>query len=145
VTYALRYRWWVVLLGVALASRPVHGVSVAVGHFLGPTMTTRLMAFTSATAILIFAILADGLAIAIGTWLHQRLPTQLLHVLASLPFLVFGLWILFDSALGRHSVAMTVATAAALMAAIAVVTYRSQTSRRRRMPAPSAEKSPDTA
>lgn len=80
-------------------------------------------------------VLADGLAIAIGTWLHQRLPTRLLHVLASLLFLVFGLWILFDSALGWRSVALVViavAAAVALPAASAVVTWGSQTSRRRR-------------
>jgi Ca2+/H+ antiporter, TMEM165/GDT1 family len=28
-------------------------------------------------------VLADGLAIGVGTWLHQRLPAQLVHVLAS--------------------------------------------------------------
>ncbi len=88
-------------------------------------------------------VLADGLAIPIGTWLHQRLPTQLLHVLASLLFLVFGLWILFDCALGRRSVAIAVAAAVALAAAIASVIYRSQTSHRRRTRALSAERSPD--
>lgn len=29
VTYALRYRWWVVLTGVAVAAFTVHGVAVA--------------------------------------------------------------------------------------------------------------------
>ncbi len=91
-------------------------------------------------------VLADGLAIAIGTWLHQRLPTRLLHVLDSMLFLVFGLWILFDSAPGWRSVALVViavAAATALAAAIAPVIYRSQTSHRRRTRAPTAEWSPD--
>jgi hypothetical protein len=88
-------------------------------------------------------VLADGLAIALGTWLHQRLPTQLLHVLASLLFLVFGLWILFDSALGWRSVAIAVAAAVVSTAAIAAMIYRSQTLRRRRIRAPSGETSPD--
>jgi len=86
---------------------------------------------------------ADGLAIGVGTWLHQRVPTQLVHVLASLLVLVFGLWILFDSALGWRSAAITVATAVALAAAIAAVIHRSQTSRRRRTRAAIAGRSPD--
>jgi hypothetical protein len=71
-------------------------------------------------------VLADRLAIGVGTWQHQRLPAQLVHVLASLLFLVF------DSAPGWWSAAITVATAVALAAAIAAVIHRSQTSRRRR-------------
>jgi putative Ca2+/H+ antiporter (TMEM165/GDT1 family) len=205
MTFALRYRWWVVLLGVTVAACLVHGVSVSVGHFLGATLPTRPMAFASAVAFLIFAVwawrerttednvstthesrfalltvmssfvlaemsdktslatltlasdhnwagvwigstlgmvLADGLAIGIGTWLHQRLPAQVLHVLASLLFLVFGLWILFDSALGWRSAAITVATAAVLAAAIAAVIRGSQTSRRHRTRAASAGRSP---
>ena len=35
MTFALRYRWWVVLTGVAIAAFTVHGFSVAIGHFLG--------------------------------------------------------------------------------------------------------------
>jgi putative Ca2+/H+ antiporter (TMEM165/GDT1 family) len=206
MTYALRYRWWVVLPGVALAALLVHGISVWVGHFLGTTLPTRPMAFASAIAFLIFAVwawregtaednastthqsrfalltvvssfvlaemsdktslatltlasdhdwagvwigstlgmvLADGLAIGIGTWLHQRLPTQLVDVLASLLFLVFGLWILFDSALGWRPVAIAVAVAVALAAAIAAVIHRSQTSRRRRTRSAIAGRSPD--
>lgn len=33
MTYTLRYRWWVVLTGVAIAAFTVHGVAVAIGHF----------------------------------------------------------------------------------------------------------------
>ncbi len=171
MTYALRYRWWVVLTGVAIASVTVHGVSVAVGHFLGTTVPARPMAFVGAIAFLIFAgwawregredpagadevahlpnprfalltvvssfvlaelsdkttlatvtlasdhnwagvwigttlgmIVADGLAIGVGLLLHHRLPEQLLHLLASLLFLLFGLWMLFEGALGWRSV-----------------------------------------
>ena len=206
MTNALRYRWWVVLAGVTLAAFMVHGISVAIGHFLGATLPTRPMAFVSAIAFLIFAVwawregtaeddvstahesrfavltvvssfvlaemsdktslatltlasdhdwagvwigstlgmvLADGLAIGVGTWLHQRLPAQLLHVLASLLFLVFGLWILFDSALGWRSVAITVATAVALAAAIVAVIHRAQTLRRRRTRVATAGRPPD--
>jgi Ca2+/H+ antiporter, TMEM165/GDT1 family len=180
MTYALRYRWWVVLPGVAIAAFLVHGVSVLIGHFLGATLPARPMAFASATAFLIFAVwawreggaaddtvsttpeprfalltvissftlaemsdktslatftlasghdwagvwigstvgmlLADGLAIGVGTLLHRRLPAQLLHVLASVLFLIFGLWMLFDTALGWRVVAIAVITAVALAA-----------------------------
>jgi Ca2+/H+ antiporter, TMEM165/GDT1 family len=88
-------------------------------------------------------VVADGLAIGVGTWLHKRLLAQLVHVLASLLFHVFGLWILFGSALGWRSAAITVATAVALAAAIASVIHRSQTSHRRRTRAAIAGRSPD--
>jgi putative Ca2+/H+ antiporter (TMEM165/GDT1 family) len=45
-------------------------------------------------------VLADGMAIAAGRLLHRRLPERFLHVLASVLFLLFGLWILFNNALG---------------------------------------------
>jgi hypothetical protein len=38
MSYALRYRWWVVLTGVAIAALMVHGLSVTIGHFLGMTL-----------------------------------------------------------------------------------------------------------
>jgi Ca2+/H+ antiporter, TMEM165/GDT1 family len=204
ITYALRYRWWVVLIGVAVAACMVHGVTVSIGHFLGTTLPSRPMAFASAIAFLIFAVwawreggaddeaasadqqprfalltvmstfilaemsdktslatvtlasdhdwagvwigstlgmvLADGLAIGVGTLLHQRLPQKLLHALASLLFLMFGLWMLFDSALGLRSVAIAVTVAVALTAATVAA---AQTLRRRRREAALAGGSPD--
>jgi Ca2+/H+ antiporter, TMEM165/GDT1 family len=181
MAYALRYRWWVVLPGVAIATFLAHGVSVTIGHFLGAALPARPMAFASAAAFLIFAgwawregtaadqtvptthehrfallsvmssftlaemsdkttlatvtlasehdwagvwigstlgmVLADGLAIAVGALLNQRLPARLLHSLASVLFLMFGLWMLFDSALGWRSVAVAATAAVALTAA----------------------------
>ncbi len=55
MTYALRHRWWVVLSGVAIAAVLVHGISVAVGHFLGLTLPARPIAFAAAVAFLLFA------------------------------------------------------------------------------------------
>jgi Ca2+/H+ antiporter, TMEM165/GDT1 family len=193
MTYALRYRWWVVLIGVAIAAFLVHGVSVTVGHFLGTTLPARPLAFASALAFLIFAVwawregaaaeetstpdreprfalltvmstfilaemsdkttlatltlasnhdwtgvwigstlgmvLADALAIGVGRMLHQRLPAQLLHVLASLLFVLCGLWMLFDNALGRRPLAIAVTVAVAVGAAAVAA---AQTLRRRR-------------
>lgn len=193
MTYALRCRWWVVLMGVAVAAFGAHGVSVAIGHFLGTTLPARPMAFASAIAFLIFAVwawregakndetvstvdeprfallavissfalaemsdkttlatltlasdrdwrgvwigstlgivLADALAIGVGVLLNRRLPRQLLHVLASLLFLVFGLWMLFDSALGLRPIAISASTVVVVGAA---TTAAVQTLRRRR-------------
>ncbi|CAM4388199.1 hypothetical protein MB901379_04842 [Mycobacterium basiliense] len=203
LTYALRYRWWVVMTGVAIASFTVHGASVAIGHFLGATLPARPMAFAGAFAFIVFAVwawregaaannktaappeprfalltvvssfvlaelsdkttlatitlasdhnwvgvwigttlgmlLADGLAIAAGLLLHQRLPEQLLHVLASALFLLFGLWMLFDTALGWRSVALGVAAAVCLAAAAGAT---AQTLRRRRTALATASDSP---
>jgi Ca2+/H+ antiporter, TMEM165/GDT1 family len=206
MTYALRYRWWVVLTGVAIAAFMAHGVSVTIGHFLGATLPARPMAFASALAFLIFAVwawregaggdekvstsdeprfallavissfvlaemsdkttlatltlasdhdwtgvwigstlgmvLADGLAIGVGMLLHRRLPRRLLHTLASLLFLMFGLWMLFDSALGWRSTAIAGTAAVALAAATVAA---AQTRRRRRTEASIAGRSSDIA
>lgn len=55
MTYALRFRWWVVLPGVTIAAFGAHGVSVTIGHFLGAALPARPLAFASAIAFLIFA------------------------------------------------------------------------------------------
>jgi Ca2+/H+ antiporter, TMEM165/GDT1 family len=74
-------------------------------------------------------VLADGVAIAVGTLLHKRLPERFLHGLASVLFLLFGLWLLFDAALGWRWVAVG-ATAAVAVAAIVTATVRFERSRR---------------
>ncbi|MEZ0339477.1 TMEM165/GDT1 family protein [Mycobacterium sp. pV006] len=189
MTYSLRHRWWVVLSGVGVAAMLVHGLSVAIGHFLGMTLPERPIAFAAAIAFLLFAvwtwregrqsedsedspslaeprfvvpaiissfvlaelgdktmlatvalasdrpwlgvwigatlgmIAADGVAIAVGAILHKRLPDRFLHGLASVLFLLFGLFILFDAALGLPWVAAGVTSAVAMAAAtVAIVT-----------------------
>ena len=207
MTYALRYRWWVVLTGVAIAAFTVHGVSVTIGHFLGTALPARPMAFASAVAFLIFAawawregasageavsptreprfalltvvssfalaemsdkttlatvtlasdhdwtgvwigttvgmVLADALAILVGMLLHRRLPEQLLHVAASALFLMFGLWLLFDSALRWRAAAIGV-TAAVALGATTVATAQTLR-RRRRTQAPTVAEQSDGA
>jgi len=83
-------------------------------------------------------VLADGLAIAVGALLNQRLPERLLHILAGVLFLMFGSWMLFDSALGWRSVAIAVTAAVAVVAA----TLAAQRLRRRRTEVPIARRSP---
>lgn len=61
-------------------------------------------------------VLADGVAIAAGALLHTRLPERFLHMLASVLFLLFGLWMLFDAALGLRAVAIAVTASVALCA-----------------------------
>jgi hypothetical protein len=75
-------------------------------------------------------MLADGVAIAVGAVLHRRLPEHFLHGLASVLFLLFGLWLLFDGALGLRWVALgattAVAVAATSAAAVALVRNRGE-------------------
>jgi Ca2+/H+ antiporter, TMEM165/GDT1 family len=78
-------------------------------------------------------VVADAVAIAVGRILHRRLPERFLHIIASLLFLLFGLWILFDGGLGRPRLAVGVT---ATVAVVAVVTAVSRwLLHRRRQPA----------
>ncbi|WP_059014863.1 TMEM165/GDT1 family protein [Mycobacterium sp. M26] len=82
-------------------------------------------------------VLADGVAIAAGRLLHRRLPERFLHVMASLLFLLFGLWILFDAGLGWRTVAIVVTGAVALAATLAGVLRYWRGRRSSARPAPS--------
>ena len=188
MTYSLRHRWWVVLSGVAVAAVLVHGLSVAIGHFLGMSLPERPIAFAASIAFLSFAVwtwrarsegdehgedgvrvaeprfvlfaivssfvlaelgdktmlatvalasehswagvwigatigmvLADGVAIAVGTLMHKRLPKRFLHGLASVLFLLFGLFLFFDGGLGLPWMAVAVTTVVAAVAIGAAV------------------------
>ncbi|WP_194832536.1 TMEM165/GDT1 family protein [Nocardia sp. XZ_19_369] len=57
LTFALRYRWWVVLGGIATASAAVHLISVGVGYFLGSALPTRAISLVAALTFL-----------AVGLW-----------------------------------------------------------------------------
>jgi putative Ca2+/H+ antiporter (TMEM165/GDT1 family) len=64
-------------------------------------------------------VLADGVAIAVGAVLHKRLPGGLLHRVAAVMFLLFGLWMLFDSALGWRWPAVAITGSVAVVAVTA--------------------------
>ncbi|MBO0679811.1 TMEM165/GDT1 family protein [Mycolicibacterium sp. S2-37] len=64
-------------------------------------------------------VLADGVAIVVGAMLHKKLPAGFLHGMASVLFLLFGLWMLFDAALGWRTVALAVTGGVALCIAVA--------------------------
>lgn len=57
LTFALRYRWWVVLGGIATATAAVHLISVGVGYFLGSALPTRAISLVAALTFL-----------AVGLW-----------------------------------------------------------------------------
>ncbi len=55
MTFALRYRWWVVIGGITVATTVVHLVSVAVGHSLGAALPTTLISILGGIAFIGFA------------------------------------------------------------------------------------------
>lgn len=57
LTFALRYRWWVVLGGITAATAAVHVLSVAIGYFLGAALPTTAIAWVAAVTFL-----------AVGVW-----------------------------------------------------------------------------
>ena len=56
MTYALRYRWWVILLAITVATTAVHAVSVFFGHFLGLSIPTTLLTILAGLAMLVFGL-----------------------------------------------------------------------------------------
>lgn len=64
LTFALRYRWWVVLGGIAVATAAVHVISVAIGHFLGAALPTTAIAAVAAITF-----------VAVGLWTLRELVT----------------------------------------------------------------------
>ena len=66
-------------------------------------------------------VLADGVAIAVGAVLHKRLPERILHRMAAALFLLFGLWMLFDGALGWRWLAIATTGSVAAVAVTAGV------------------------
>jgi Ca2+/H+ antiporter, TMEM165/GDT1 family len=56
MTFALRYRWWVVLSGILFATTAVHLVSVAVGHYLGVAIPPVAMSIVGGLAFLFFGL-----------------------------------------------------------------------------------------
>ena len=89
-------------------------------------------------------VLADGVAIAVGRLLHRRLPERFLHSMAALLFLLFGLWLLFDNALGWPWVAVASTAGAAGIAVISTVVRYARSRRSARDGAAALESSPKT-
>ncbi|MBU9762356.1 TMEM165/GDT1 family protein [Mycobacterium sp. TNTM28] len=56
MTFALRYRWWVVLVGITAATTAVHLISVAVGHYLGAALPTHLLGILAGITFVFFGL-----------------------------------------------------------------------------------------
>ncbi|MDV3127431.1 TMEM165/GDT1 family protein [Mycobacterium sp. 21AC1] len=56
MTFALRYRWWVVLGGITVATTVVHIMSVAIGHYLGAALPTHLLGILAGVAFIFFGL-----------------------------------------------------------------------------------------
>lgn len=56
MTFALRYRWWVVLGGITAATFAVHLLSVLIGHYLGVALPSHLIGILAGIAFLGFAL-----------------------------------------------------------------------------------------
>ncbi|NLG54928.1 MAG: TMEM165/GDT1 family protein [Rhodococcus sp.] len=56
MTFALRYRWWVVISAIAVATSLVHLLSVALGHVLGVALPTTLIAIIGGIAFIFFGL-----------------------------------------------------------------------------------------
>ncbi|MFE6863583.1 TMEM165/GDT1 family protein [Nocardia sp. NPDC057668] len=64
LTFALRYRWWVVLSAITVASVLVNLIAVGVGHFLGAALPTEII-----------SLFAAAILIGVGLWtLRETLP-----------------------------------------------------------------------
>ncbi|MDO3647530.1 TMEM165/GDT1 family protein [Nocardia mangyaensis] len=57
LTFSLRYRWWVVLAGISVASVAVNLIAAGVGHFLGAALPASALAVVTALTLL-----------AVGLW-----------------------------------------------------------------------------
>lgn len=56
MTFALRYKWYIVIGGITVATTVVHLVSVAVGHFLGVSIPTDLISIVGGLAFVVFGL-----------------------------------------------------------------------------------------
>jgi Ca2+/H+ antiporter, TMEM165/GDT1 family len=56
MTYALRYKWWIVLAAITVATTAVHAVSVFFGHFLGLSIPSDMLSICGGLAMLIFGL-----------------------------------------------------------------------------------------
>jgi Ca2+/H+ antiporter, TMEM165/GDT1 family len=139
---------------VAKVTEPRHVLLAVVSSFVLAELGDKTMLATIALAsdhnwagVWIGAtagmVLADGVAIAVGAVLHKRLPEHFLHGMASVLFLLFGLWLLFDGALGLPWVALGVTAAVAVATATAAGVAVLRSRRKHPLALPPLESSPN--
>lgn len=54
--FALRYRWWVVLSAITVATAVVHVLSVAIGHYLGAALPTHILGLIAGAMFVFFGL-----------------------------------------------------------------------------------------
>lgn len=104
MTYAMRYRWWVVLSAIMVATTAVHAASVFFGHFLGLSVPTDLMSILAGLAMLVF-----GLWTIRGDHLDEDESTKAQRTGASVFFAVLSAFFLAE--LGDKTMLATITLA----------------------------------
>ncbi len=122
--------------GVRTVAEPRHVLLAVVSSFVLAELGDKTMLATVALAsdynwagvwigATVGMVLADGVAIAAGALLHKRLPERMLHRMAAVLFLLFGLWMLFDGAIGLRWLAIAATgSVAAVAVTVSVVGLR---------------------
>lgn len=103
--FALRYRWWVVLLAITAATTAVHVLSVAIGHYLGAALPTHLLGILAGAMFVFF-----GLWTLRGDSLSDEEASRTEKATAPAFFVVFSAFLLAE--LGDKTMLATITLAA---------------------------------
>jgi Ca2+/H+ antiporter, TMEM165/GDT1 family len=103
--FALRYRWWVVLAAITVATTAVHVLSVAIGHYVGAALPTHLLGLLAGAMFVFF-----GLWTLRGDSLTAEEATRTEKATAPAFFVVFSAFLLAE--LGDKTMLATITLAA---------------------------------
>ena len=103
--FALRYRWWVVLAAITVATTAVHVLSVAIGHYLGAALPTHLLGVIAGAMFVFF-----GLWTLRGDSLSDDEASRTEKATAPAFFVVFSAFLLAE--LGDKTMLATITLAA---------------------------------
>jgi putative Ca2+/H+ antiporter (TMEM165/GDT1 family) len=103
--FALRYRWWVVLAAITVATTVVHVLSVAIGHYLGGALPTHLLGILAGAMFVFF-----GLWTLRGDTLTDEEANRTEKATAPAFFVVFSAFLLAE--LGDKTMLATITLAA---------------------------------
>jgi Ca2+/H+ antiporter, TMEM165/GDT1 family len=103
--FALRYRWWVVLSAIAVATTAVHVLSVAIGHYVGAALPTHLLGIIAGVMFVFF-----GLWTLRGDTLSEEEKSKTAKATAPAFFVVTSAFVLAE--LGDKTMLATITLAA---------------------------------
>lgn len=103
--FALRYRWWVVLSAITVATTAVHVLSVAIGHYVGAALPTHLLGIIAGAMFVFF-----GLWTLRGDTLSEEEKSKTAKATAPAFFVVTSAFILAE--LGDKTMLATITLAA---------------------------------